>query len=175
MSNINKFLSIIVVFMAITVLAGCQNDNATSKKQSTTTTKKAENPHTSGSIDISEFPPFENRDILDKALENIESAKSFKVITHLTAKKDGKTVGDTDFEVTYIDPEQVYFFGDDTVSEKRQEIYQLGNTEHKSFDGTKWTKSDKAYPIFNFDPDVIKEMVEKGTDFRLIGDDRQMD
>ncbi|MDI6817376.1 MAG: hypothetical protein QME41_09375 [Actinomycetota bacterium] len=157
----------VLMLAAIILVAGCQS---TQQKNNATTT--AQNPQKSGAVDLTAFPELENKTVIEDAKEKMLKVESFKIISHVTAKKESTTTVDTDFEVVFLSPDKVYLFGDDTVAQKRMEIYQLANIEYKSFNGVKWDKTKKAFPDYNFDPKTIAAMFDKGTNFRLISKDR---
>jgi len=162
-------LTLIVVLVLIT--AGCQksDDNQSINGAEATSTG---NSHPGGKVDD---PSLEDGSITEQAIKAMLAAKSYKVLTHITGKKDGKPVADSNFEVVFIAPDKVYFYGDDGITQKRQEIFQLGDIEYKSFDGENWTSRKKAFPKYNFTPEAISEMFERGENFRLIDKDRKED
>jgi len=166
-------VSIVVTALMLT-LVGCQKA-ADQQAGNTTGSTSGSNPHSSGAINLSDFPQLEDKSIVEQAVKKMLAMKSFKVITHITSKKDSKLIADSDFEVTYTAPDKAYFFGDDNMTGKRQEIYQIGGTEHQSFDGVRWTKKTKAFPKYNFTPEAVNEMFRQGRNFHLISNDRPIE
>ncbi len=184
-----RFSLCIMSTLLLVTLAGCKKESkepsavgsaAKDQRAEEIQTKGAEekeikNPHSTGALDVSDFPPFKDKTLIDQAVKKMSAMKSYKIINHVTEKRDGKTVGDTDFEVIYLAPDKVYFFGDDNVSGKRTEIFDLAGIEYQSFDGKKWTKKKKPLPSYSFLPKVMDEMFAQGKDFRLISKDRAED
>jgi len=160
----------VIMLLAITT-TGCQKVG----QQQTNTNTSSKNPHVSGAIDLSQFPVLKDKTIVEQAIKNMAAMTNYKLIYHTTGKKGEKVTADSDFEVTYVSPDQVYFFGDDNLEGKRQEIYQLGDIEYKSFDGVKWTRTTKPLPKYNFTPETIQEMFKQGKNFHLVGDNREID
>ncbi|MDP2210403.1 MAG: hypothetical protein Q8J63_01530 [Candidatus Aquicultor sp.] len=163
----SSLILIVFILAAVIAAAGCQK--AQQPKNTATT---APNPHKSGAVDLTKFAALQDKTVIENAKEKMLKVESFKVISHVTAKRESTTTVDTDFEVVFLSPDKVYLFGDNTVAQKRMEIYQLSDTEYKSFDGVKWKKTKKAFPVYNFDPKTIAVMFDKGTNFRLVGKDR---
>lgn len=174
--RIIAFSILMVIVLLMLVAVGCQKANQQANTtQSTTQTTVAKKPHPSGAINLSDFPELKDKAIVEQAIKNMSSMKSYKIITHVTGRKDRKTIADTDYEIIYLAPDKAYFFGDDTVAGKRMEIFQLGNTEYKSFDGKKWTKTEKEFPEYSFRPENIAEMYKQGKNFHVISNDRPVE